>query len=146
MINTDTVLAEMNIALKLISSNLNDELYVKHASYFSNILLLEQKTTIMITIIKCKHKILLLHLRNAQLTILNLWIQNIFKKNNLTKLIACKKIFKLYYKLNQLINQNNQLLLHFVVLTVRDVQTCQILKMLLSLIMILDQHFFIQMP
>ena len=38
-INTDTVLAEMNIALKLISSNLNDELYVKHASYFSNILL-----------------------------------------------------------------------------------------------------------
>ncbi len=36
-INRDTVLAEMNIALKLISSNLNDELYVKHARYFSNI-------------------------------------------------------------------------------------------------------------
>ena len=36
-INRDTVLAEMNIALKLISTNLNDELYVKHANYFSNI-------------------------------------------------------------------------------------------------------------
>jgi trehalose/maltose hydrolase-like predicted phosphorylase len=36
-INRDTVLAEINIALKLISSNLNDELYAKHARYFSNI-------------------------------------------------------------------------------------------------------------